>query len=142
MAPLPAPDFFLLGMVVLVWRLKPWQLVLIAYAMGLLQDIMGHGILGIHALSLAAAALGAVLIWLQLSQSDIFARTLIVTAALFAKWLAIAPLLVWQTGILESLLDILRIAPLEMSFSLLASFVVIPWGISLFRQTLAIGKVK
>ncbi len=140
LAPLPAPDFFLLGMVVLVWRLKPWQLVLVAYGMGLLQDIMGHGILGIHALGLGAAALGAIMVWLQLAQSGIFARTLIVIGALGAKWLVIIPLIIWQTGVLESSLEALRIAPIEIVFSLLASFIIIPWGISLFQRSLLLGR--
>ena len=40
--PLPPPDLFLLGALTLLWRLSAWQMVL-AYGVGLLQDIMGHG---------------------------------------------------------------------------------------------------
>lgn len=140
LAPLPAPDLFLLGVVILVWRLKPWQLVLVAYAVGLVQDIMGHGVLGIHALGLAAAALGAVLVWLQLRQSGLYARTFIVLGAVFAKWLAIIPLLIWQTGQTRAALDVLRIAPLEIVFTLLVALVVLPWGMSLFKRNLLIGR--
>lgn len=136
LAPLPAPDLFLLGMVVLVWRVPPWQLVLIAYGIGLLQDIIGHGILGLHALGLAAAALGAILVWAQLRQSGIYARTFVVLGALAAKWLAITPLLIWQTGILESALDVLRVAPIEAVLTLLLSFLIFPWGMSLFKPVL------
>ncbi len=140
LAPLPAPDLFLLGMVVLVWRVPPWQLVLIAYGIGLLQDITGFGILGLHALGLAAAALGAILVWAQLRQTGIYARTFIVLGALAAKWIAITPLVMWQTGIFGSALDVLRVAPVEIVFTLLLSFLILPWGLSLFKPVLLLER--
>jgi rod shape-determining protein MreD len=140
LAPLPAPDLFLLALVVLVWRVQPWHMVLIAYGLGLLQDIIGHGIFGLHALGLAAAALGSLLVWAQLRQTGIYARTFIVLGALAAKWLAITPLIIWQTGILDSALDVLRVAPLEAVFTLLLSFLILPWGIALFKPRLLLER--
>lgn len=135
-APLPAPDLFLLAMLVLMGRFQAWQLVLLGYAIGLLQDIVGHGVLGLHAFGLAAAALAAAFAQRQISQRGIFARSLIVTVALCGKWLAIAPLLVWQTGSLVVLLSALQVAPIELVFTLLLSFFILPWGEKLMERTL------
>lgn len=135
-APLPAPDLFLLALLVLLGRLGAWQLVLLGYAIGLLQDIVGHGILGLHAFGLAAAALAASFARMQISQRGIFAQTLIVTVALCAKWLAIAPLLVWQTGSLVVLPAALQVAFIELVFTLLLSFIILPWGEKLIERSL------
>jgi len=47
MTPLPTPDLFMIAVLTLLWRIQPWQLVLLAYAVGLLQDLMGAGVLGV-----------------------------------------------------------------------------------------------
>ena len=69
MAPLPPPDLFLIGVLTLLYRLPAWQLVLLGYGAGLVQDLVGHGALGVHALGLAGAALVASTVRLQLSQA-------------------------------------------------------------------------
>lgn len=94
-APLPAPDFFLLGVMTLLWRLRPWQLVLVAYGVGLVQDAMGHGVLGMHALGLAGAFLAATFVRAQLSQVGVAERLMLVAAALVGKWLVFALMLLW-----------------------------------------------
>ena len=40
LAPVPAPDLFLLAALTLLWRVQPWQLVLVAYGIGILQDML------------------------------------------------------------------------------------------------------
>lgn len=103
MAPLPAPDLFLVAVLTLVPRMNAWQLVLAAYGIGLLQDLSGHGALGLHALALAGGALAAVAITSLLSQSGIMERIITLLAGLAGKWLVMAGLLVWLTGSWASL---------------------------------------
>jgi rod shape-determining protein MreD len=140
LAPLAAPDLFLLAMMTLIWRFQAWQLVLAAYGIGLLQDVMGHGEWGIHAFGLAGAAMAASLLKAQLSQRGTFTRSLLFLAAFVGKWLAITPLLLWQTGTLGSLEGILRVMPVELFFTLLASLVIIPWGDALMERTLLVRR--
>ena len=135
LAPFAAPDLFLLALVALLWRIQPWNLVLIAYAAGLFQDILGHGHLGIHALGLAGAMMGAILIRSQFTSSEVLSRVLAVGMALLCKWLAIAPLIVWQSGSLASLKGILSVMPIELVLTFLASFVIVPWAEALLEKT-------
>jgi rod shape-determining protein MreD len=136
LAPLPAPDLFLLAMMTLVWRVQAWQLVLVGYGVGLLQDVIGHGEWGIHAFGLAGAALVTSIVKAQLSQRGLFTRSLLFLAAFVGKWLAITPLVLWQTGTVSSLGGILKVMPVELLFTLLASLVIIPWGDALMERTL------
>ncbi len=103
MAPLPAPDLFLVAALTLVPRMHAWQLVLAAYGIGLLQDLSGHGALGMHALALAGGALAAVAVTRLLSQSGIMERIITLVAGLAGKWLVMAGMLVWMTGSWSSL---------------------------------------
>lgn len=140
LAPYPAPDLFLLAMLTLLWRIPGWQLVLIGYGAGLLQDIVGHGYLGLHALGVAGGAMGALVVRSQLSQTSWLERSLAVLAAVVGKWLAIAPLLVWQTGTLSSLGSALSIVPLEAVFTLLFAFWLLPWADALMERTQLLRK--
>lgn len=94
-APLPAPDLFLLGVMTVMARLSPWQLVFVAYGVGLVQDVMGHGVLCLHALGLAGAFLAASVVRAQLSQVGTYERLVLVAAALVGKWLVFAGTLLW-----------------------------------------------
>lgn len=136
LAPWPAPDLFLLAMMTLVWRVQAWQLVLAGYGIGLLQDVIGHGEWGIHAFGLAGAALVTSMVKAQLSQRGLFTRSLLFLAAFVGKWLAVTPLVMWQTGTTSSIEGILRVMPVELFFTLLASLIVIPWGDALMERTL------
>lgn len=140
LAPLAAPDLFLLAMMTLIWRFQAWQLVLAGYCLGLLQDVIGHGEWGIHAFGLAGAAMVASLLKAQLSQRGAFTRSLLFMAAFAGKWLAITPLLLWQTGTVSSFEGILRVMPVELFFTLLASLVVLPWGDALMERTLLVRR--
>ena len=138
--PLSPPDFFLLAAVALLWRLPPWQLVLVGYGVGLAQDIMGHGQLGIHALALAGAMMGALMVKAQLSPEGIFPQTLVVLAALAGKWLTLVPLLIWLTGEPLAIMGILQVAPSEIVLTVLVSFLIMPWSNALMEQTLLLRK--
>ena len=98
MAPLPAPDLFLIAVLTLLPRMNPWQLVLAAYGVGLLQDLSGHGVLGWHALALAGGAMAAAAVTRLLSQSGVMERILVLLAGLAGKWLVMAGMLVWLSG--------------------------------------------
>ena len=94
-APIPAPDLFLLAALTLLWRIQPWQLVLVAYAIGMLQDLIGQGVLGMHALGLAGAALAATFVRAQLTNSGALERLLVVFVAVVGKWVVLALLFGW-----------------------------------------------
>jgi rod shape-determining protein MreD len=134
--PLPAPDLFLLAIMSLLWRVLPWQLVLIAYGVGLLQDAVGHGNWGTHAFGLASAAMTALFLRAQLSQKGFFSRLLLVFAAFIGKWVAIIPLLMWQTGTVSIGQNVGWVMLIEGIFTLVCSILVIPWGEALMERTL------
>ncbi len=134
--PYPAPDLFLLAVMTLMWRVPPWQLVAIAYGIGLFQDAFGHGEWGIHAFGLASAAMTASFLRAQLSQKGFFSRLLLVLAAFLGKWLVMIPLVMWQSGTLFIAQDVLRVMLIEGIFTLLSSIIVIPWAEALMERTL------
>ena len=103
LAPLPAPDLFLVAALTLVPRMNPWLLVLAAYGIGLLQDLSGQGVLGMHALALAGGVLAAAAVTRLLSQSGFMERVLVLLAGLIGKWTVLSGMLVWLTGSWSSL---------------------------------------
>ncbi len=139
-APWPTADLFLLALMTLIWRVQAWQLVLAGYGIGLLQDVIGHGEWGVHAFGLAGAALVTSIVKAQLSQRGLFTRSLLFLAAFVGKWLAITPLVMWQTGTTSSLEGILRVMPIELFFTLLAGLIIIPWGEALMERTLLVRR--
>ena len=54
---LGGPNLFLLTAVALALRLNPVPSLLVAYAIGLVQDVLGHGYFGLHAAGLAGGVL-------------------------------------------------------------------------------------
>src|SRR5690625_1592670 len=106
LAPLPAPALFRIAVLTLLPRLTPWQLVLAAYGIGLVQDLGGHGTPGLHALALAGGAMAAAAISNVLSQTGFAERILTLVAGLAGKWLVMAALLVWLTGEWSSLASV------------------------------------
>lgn len=135
MAPLPAPDLFLIGVLTLLYRLPAYQLVLLGYGAGLLQDTIGHGTLGVHALGLAGAALVASTVRAQLSQSGFLERSLAVVAAVAGKWIVVGAMLVWLAGGTGALTAALPIAALDVALTVLASTLLLPWGYALLART-------
>jgi rod shape-determining protein MreD len=135
LAPLPAPDLFLIGVLVLLYRLPGWQLVLVGYGAGLVQDVIGHGALGVHAFGLAGAALVATTVRAQLSQTGFLERSLAVVAAVAGKWLVIAVLLLWLAGGSVTLATAAPVAALDIAFTVVAASFLLPWGYALLARS-------
>lgn len=138
--PLPAPDLFLLAVLVLLWRVKPWQLVLVGYGAGLLQDIVGYGVLGSHAFALAAAALVATFVRAQLSGSGVLERALLVFVASLGKWLVMAGMLIWLSGGDVSFARLSVVSLVESALTVAAGLLVLPWGAALLQRSRILQK--
>lgn len=131
---LPAPDLFLLAGLTLLGRAMPWQLVLIAFGIGLLQDVMGFGPLGVHALGLAVAVWAAMVVRAQFSRSGVAERLLIVSAAQGAKWLVTVTLWTWLSGAPTVPVLTLAVAVSETVLTAGVSLLIVPWGEALLDR--------
>ena len=131
---LPAPDLFLLAALTLLGRMMPWQLVVVAYGVGLLQDLTSDSVVGMHALGLAAAAWAASFVRVQFSRSGVAERLLIVSAAQGAKWLVIVTLLTWLSGTPRLPVLTLAVAVSETVLTAGVALVVLPWGEALLDR--------
>jgi rod shape-determining protein MreD len=140
MAPVPPPDLFLIGVLTLLYRLPAWQLVLLGYGAGLIQDLVGHGALGVHALGLAGAALVASTVRLQLSHEGFLERSLAVLAASAGKWAVVAVLLAWLSGGTTTWPSVAAVAALDAAFTVVAAALVLPWGFALLARTKVLRK--
>lgn len=140
LAPFPAPDLFLIAVLTLAWRIQPWQLILAAYGVGLFQDIAGNGFLGLHAFGLAGGAMAALLVRSQLSQTSFFEQSLAVLASVAGKWLAVMPLLIWQSGSWYILRGGLAVFPVEALFTMLFALWLLPWSSALMERTQLLRK--
>ena len=137
---LPAPDLFLIAMLTLLGRLVPWQLVLVAYGVGLLQDVIGFGALGVHALSLAGAALVATVVRMQLSGSGLLERLLIVVGAQAGKWVLASAMLVWLSGTPEDPAMLLAVAVTETVLTAALALLILPWADALLNRAKMLPK--
>jgi rod shape-determining protein MreD len=140
LAPLPAPDLFLLAVLTLMGRLAPWQLVTAAYGIGLLQDLIGNGVLGLHAFALSGAAMAALVLTAQLSQVGYFERLLKLLAALVGKWIAMTVLIVWLSGTAESLGRLSMVAAFDTGFTIIVGLWLLPWADALFERASVLRK--
>ena len=139
-APLPPPDLFLIAVLTLLHRVSAWQLVLIAYGVGLLQDVSGHGLLGLHAIGLAGAALVAGTIRAQLTQDGPLERSLAVLGAIVGKWMITIVLLLWLGG---GRVDWGSVAPQlawDVPFTILAALLALPLAHTLMARTRKLRK--
>jgi len=121
----PSPDLFLIAAVSVLWHLRPWNAVLLAFCIGLVQDLAGYGNLGFHALGLAASVLVASIVATQIRQSGIFERLVVVLVAVAAKWIVFFCLVSWIHN-RNALGEILRVAPLEALFTVALSLIILP----------------
>lgn len=140
LAPIPAPDLFLLAVLTLLWRIQPWQLVLLGYGAGLVQDVMGSGVLGAHAFALAMAALVASLVRAQLSNTGVFERMLVVFVASAGKWVVMAGMVVWLSGTSVGLGRLGSVALVEAALTVAAGLLVLPWGVALLERSRILQK--
>ncbi|GAA0520400.1 rod shape-determining protein MreD [Deinococcus depolymerans] len=94
-AGIPAPDLFLLTGAALVWRLPPPWAVLAAYGVGLGQDLLGSGTLGLHAAGVAGGALFTLLVRRYVADSGLFQSLLTVLMAVLGEWFTFLILNYW-----------------------------------------------
>lgn len=137
---LPAPDLFLVAMLTLLGRIAPWQLVVAAYGIGMLQDLVGFGVLGLHAIGLAAAALTATVVRMQLSGTGLLERLLIVVAAQAGKWVVAALMLVWLSGGPEEPVILLAVAVTETVLTAAVALLLLPWADKLLDKSKVLRK--
>lgn len=118
------PDLFLLTAVALAWRLRPVPALLAAYGVGLLQDVLGHGLIGFH----AAGAAGGVLLLLGVQRfiqgGGAFQTLLAVTTATAGQWLAFLILTYWLRSGLVTVSSLTTVLPITLLGTLLLSGLV------------------
>ena len=108
--------------------MQPWQLVLVAYGIGILQDVIGQGVLGMHAMALAGGGLAATFVRAQLTNSGALERLLVVFVAVVGKWAVMALLLAWLVGGPYSVDRLGAVAAVEGALTVLAGLAVLPAG--------------
>jgi rod shape-determining protein MreD len=140
LAPVPPPDLFLIAVLTLLYRLPGWQLVLLGYGVGLLQDLAGHGTLGVHALGLAGAALVASTVRSQLTGEGFFERALAVFAAVAAKWLVMGVLLIWLADGAFAWAPVVSVAAVDAALTVVAGLLLLPWGLALLQRSKTLRK--
>ncbi|GGO34654.1 Rod shape-determining protein MreD [Deinococcus humi] len=131
-AGLAAPDLFLLTAVALAWRMVPGWALVAAYGVGLGQDLLGGGVLGLHAAGLAGAALLAVLIRRYVADSGPLQSALSVVGALVGEWLTFGLLAYWLRSELITVKLLLNTIPSLLLGTLLAYPLwdwAVRWGI-------------
>lgn len=121
----PSPDLFLIAAVSVLWHLRPWNAVLFAFFIGLVQDLVGYGNLGFHAIGLAASVLVASIVATQIRQSGLFERLVVVLVAVASKWIVFFCLVSWIYN-RNAVLEILSVAPLEALFTVILSLIILP----------------
>lgn len=114
-----APDLFLLLALLLALRLPPLYGLLLAYGIGLGQDILGHGFLGLHAAGLGAAAL-LFYGWRQLlGGNNLWQVGLQTVASIVGQWLAFAIITYWLRNDLVTIDTLRTVFPLQLFATLL-----------------------
>ncbi|MDV6374653.1 rod shape-determining protein MreD [Deinococcus arenicola] len=127
-----APDLFLLTAVALAWRLPPAQALLAAYGVGLGQDLLGGGVLGLHAAGLAGAALWVVIFRRSISDSGPLQNVVAVTGAVIGQWLTFGVLAYWLKSDLISVRLLAGTVPVLLLGTLLLSPLwdwAVRWGL-------------
>jgi rod shape-determining protein MreD len=89
------PDLFLLTALYATTRLTPLWTLFIGYGIGLLQDILGAGMLGFHAAGIMTGVLVAGFVRRGLSSESNLNLAISLFAALVAKWLVFIALGYW-----------------------------------------------
>ena len=139
-APLPPPDLFFIAVLTLLWRLAPWQLVAVGYGVGLVQDMFGHGVLGVHAIALATGVLAAAGARAQLTGAGFFERMLVVTVGMGAKWAVMVAMLAWLSGTTILWQDTAAVAIIETLFTVTLAMLLLPWANALIERNAALRK--
>lgn len=119
-AGLAAPDLFLLTAMALAWRLAPVPALAAAYGVGLGQDLLGGGVLGLHAAGLAGAVLFVLLIRRYIADSGPIQVLLSVAGAVVGQWLTFGLLAYWLRSDLITVGVLLNTVPSLLLGTLLA----------------------
>ncbi|GGQ99616.1 rod shape-determining protein MreD [Deinococcus ruber] len=126
------PNLFLLTAAAYALRLRAVPALLAGYAVGLLQDVLGHGLLGLHAAGLAGGVL--ILIGLRrfITDSGVFQSILTVVSAILGQWAAFLILTYWLRGGLVTVDALEKVLPWELLLTLLVYPLwnrVMSWGL-------------
>lgn len=127
LAPYSPPDLLLVAALFGLGRFGLPQALLAAYGLGLVQDVAGSGIIGLHALGLAAGVFcGSWAVQREsFLQGSLPNQLVTVGLALFGKWLAFGLLLIYL-GQGQPLGSTLQTASLELLFTLLVTALLHP----------------
>ncbi|GGJ63877.1 Rod shape-determining protein MreD [Deinococcus aquiradiocola] len=126
------PDLFLLTGVAYALRLRALPAVLAGYGVGLLQDVLGHGLLGLHAAGVGAGVLVLVGLRRFITDSGVFQSILTVVGAILGQWAAFLILTYWLRGGLVTVDSLVHVLPWELGLTLLVYPVwnrVMAWGL-------------
>jgi hypothetical protein len=119
LSPWPPPDLLMLAALLPLGRRPLWQVVGLAYLLGLVQDMAGGGVMGLHALALAAGVFvggGVLPSGLELSRAGLGWQLPALLGALAGKW-AVMALLLGYLGQSAPVTMVLRVGPLEALLS-------------------------
>lgn len=116
----PPPDLFLLTGLLFTRRLSRGSSLLAAYGVGLLQDVLGVGLLGLHAAGVAGGTL-LVLLTRRVLPAGLPGLLVQVAAALLGQWLTFMFLTYWLRTELVTLDTLTRVLPLSFVTTLLVA---------------------
>jgi rod shape-determining protein MreD len=134
---LSAPDLFLLVALFVATRVPLFAAVCIGYGLGLVQDILGSGLLGFHAAGIMAGVLASSFVRRGLSAETNLNHAAAALVALLGKWLVFIALNYWTRQGLISLETLyFRFLP-EVVFTLLIGPVVFALAHWAFGRTSA-----
>ncbi|WP_425147085.1 Rod shape-determining protein MreD [Deinococcus sp.] len=126
------PNLFLLTGAAYALRLRSLPALLAAYAVGLLQDLLGHGLLGLHAAGLAGGALAVIGLRRFIGDAGVFQSILTVLSAMLGQWATFLILTYWLRGGLVTVDALRAVLPWELLLTALAYplwAVVMTWGL-------------
>lgn len=122
------PDLFLLVALFVATRVPLFWALCIGYAIGLLQDILGVGLIGFHAAGIMAGVFVSSFVRRGLSAETSLNHATAAFVALLAKWLVFIALNYWTRQGLISLETLLyRFIP-EVLLTLLVGPLVFAWA--------------
>ncbi len=122
-AGVPAPDLFLLTAVGLAARVSPVAALLAAYGLGFTQDVLGGGMLGLHAAGLTGGALLVVWVRRYLSDAGLLQSLLGVLLGVTGQWLVFLFLTYWLREPLVTVSMLTVVTPLVFAGTFLVSLV-------------------
>lgn len=118
---IPPPDLFLLTGIALARRVPPISALIGAYFLGLIQDVLGAGAIGLHAAALTGGVL-LVLLTRRFAPAGTLGQTVVaVLAALLGQWLTFMILTYWLKTGLVTIDSLVRILPLSFIATVLVA---------------------